>query len=109
MLASSIGHDIIGLGNMEEQRKGAFQIIEAVIGVRSRTTAITRANALLKFLRWRADNSDSDGKDFSETEAWTYLIHLRESSAAPTRATSFVGLCLCVACVRFLGTGSHLL
>ena len=93
MLASSIGHDIIGLGNMEEQRKGAFQIIEAVIGVRSRTTAITRANALLKFLRWRADNSDSDGKDFSETEAWTYLIHLRESSAAPTRATSFLSAC----------------
>ena len=93
MLASSIGHDIIGLGNMEEQRKGAFQIIEAVIGVRSRTTAITRANALLKFLRWRADNSDNDGKDFSETEAWTYLIYLRENSAAPTRATSFLSAC----------------
>jgi hypothetical protein len=93
MLASSIGHDIIGLGNMEEQRKGAFQIIEAVIGVSSRTTAITRANALLKFLRWRADNSDNDGKDFSETEVWTYLIYLRENSAAPTRATSFLSAC----------------
>jgi hypothetical protein len=93
MLASSVGHDIIGLGNMEEQRKGAFQIIEAVIGVRSRTTAITRANALLKFLRWRADNSDNDGKDFSETEAWSYLLDLRKNSAAPTRATSFLSAC----------------
>ena len=93
MLASSDGHDIIGLGNMEDQRKGAFQIIEAVIGVRSRTTAITRANALLKFLRWRADNSDNDGKDFSETEAWSYLLDLRANSAVPTRATSFLSAC----------------
>ena len=57
MLASSVGHDIIGLGNMEEQKQGAFRIIEAVIGIRSRTTAITRANALLKFIRWRAETS----------------------------------------------------
>ena len=104
MLASSIGHDIIGLGNMEEQRKGAFQIIEAVIGVRSRTTAITRANALLKFLRWRADNSDNDGKDFSETEVWTYLIYLRENSAAPTSYKFSFGVCLCIACFWILGT-----
>ena len=92
MLASTVGHDIIGLGNMEDQKKGAFQVIEAVIGVRSRTTAVTRANALLKFLRWRADTSENDGKDFSELEAWSYLLELREG-AAPTRGTSFLSAC----------------
>ena len=93
MLASSVGRDIIGLGNMEDQKKGAFQVIEAVIGVRSRTTAVTRANALLKFLRWRADTSENDGKEFSELEAWSYLLELRESGAAPTRGTSFLSAC----------------
>ena len=93
MLASSVGHDIIGLGNMEDQKKGAFQVIEAVIGVRSRTTAVTRANALLKFLRWRADTSENDGKEFSELEAWSYLLELREKGAAPTRGTSFLSAC----------------
>ena len=94
MLASSVGHDIIGLGNMEDQKKGAFQVIEAVIGVRSRTTAVTiRANALLKFLRWRADTSENDGKKFSELEAWSYLLELREKGAAPTKSTSFLSAC----------------
>ena len=93
MLASSVGHNIIGLGNMENQKKGAFQVIEAVIGIRSRSTAVTRANALIKFFRWRADNSDMDGKDVSEMEAWKYLVFLRESGAAPTRAASFLSAC----------------
>jgi hypothetical protein len=93
MLASSVGRDIIGLGNMDIQKKGAFQVIEAVIGIRSRTTAITRANALLKFIRWRAETSENDGKEFSEMEAWQYLTELREKNAAPTRGSSFLSAC----------------
>ena len=93
MLASSVGRDIIGLGNMDIQKKGAFQVIEAVIGIRSRTTAITRANALLKFIRWRAETSENDGKEFSELEAWQYLTELREKNAAPTRGSSFLSAC----------------
>ena len=93
MLASAVGRDIIGLGNMEDQKSGAFQVIEAVIGIRSRTTAITRANALLKFIRWRAETSENDGKEFTEPEAWQYLTELRERNAAPTRGTSFMSAC----------------
>lgn len=93
MLASTVGRDIIGLGSLEDQKKGAFQVIEAVIGVRSRTTAVTRANALLKFLRWRADTSANDGKEFTELEAWQYVVELREKGSAPTRGTSFLSAC----------------
>ena len=93
MLASAVGRDIIGLGNMDIQKKGAFQVIEAVIGIRSRTTAITRANALLKFIRWRAETSENDGREFSEMEAWQYLTELREKNAAPTRGSSFLSAC----------------
>ena len=93
MLASSTGRDIINLGNMDDQKKGAFETIEAVIGIRSRTTAITRANSLLKFLRWRAECSDNDGKPFEEQEAWQYLRELRETGSAPTKGSSFLSAC----------------
>lgn len=93
LLASSTGRDIISLGSMEEQKKGAFETIEAVIGIRSRTTAITRANALSKFLRWRADSFDKDGRPFEEQEAWQYMRELRETGAAPTKGSSFLSAC----------------
>ena len=59
---------------------------------KSRTTAITRANSLLKFLRWRAECSDNDGKPFPEQEAWQYLREMRESGAAPTKGQVFYRL-----------------
>ena len=93
MLASSTGRDIINLGSMDEQKKGAFETIEAVIGIRSRTTAITRANSFLKFLRWRAECSENDGKPFVEQEAWLYLREMKESGAAPTKGSSFLSAC----------------
>ena len=93
MLASSTGRDIISFGNMDDQKRGAFETIEAVIGIRSRTTAITRANSLLKFLRWRAECSDNDGRPFEEQEAWQYLRELRETGAAPTKGSSFLSAC----------------
>ena len=93
MLASSTGRDIISFGNMDDQKRGAFETIEAVIGIRSRTTAITRANSLLKFLRWRAECSDNDGRPFEEQEAWQYLKELRETGAAPTKGSSFLSAC----------------
>ena len=36
MLASSTDRDIINFANMDDQKKGAFETIEAVIGIRSR-------------------------------------------------------------------------
>ena len=109
MLASSTGRDIISCGNLDEQKRGAFETIEAVIGIRSRTTAITRANSLLKFLRWRAEGSDNDGKPFSEQEAWQYLRELRESGAAPTKGSSFpVSMCIRFACFWIQRLGGYL-
>ena len=93
MLASSTGRAIINCGNIDEQKRAAFETIEAVIGIRSRTTAITRANSFLKFLRWRAELSDNDGKPISEQEAWLYLRELRDNGAAPTKGSSFLSAC----------------
>ena len=48
---------------------------------------------MLKFLRWRAECSDNDGRPFEEQEAWQYLKELRETGAAPTKGSSFLSAC----------------
>jgi integrase len=94
LLGSEVGQTIIGHGgNIQEQKLGAYETIEAIIGVRSRTTAISRANALLKFFRWRADFTEDDGKPVTEQAAWNYVARLRADGAAPTRASSFLAAC----------------
>ncbi|CAL1147099.1 unnamed protein product [Cladocopium goreaui] len=78
LLGSEVGQTIIGHGgNIQEQKLGAYETIEAIIGVRSRTTAISRANALLNFFRWRADFTEDDGKPVTEQSAWSYVAKLR--------------------------------
>ena len=94
LLGSDVGQAIIGHGgNIQEQKQGAYETIEAIIGVRSRSTAISRANALIKFFRWRADFTEDDGKPVSEQSAWLYVAKLRAEGAAPTRASSFLAAC----------------
>ena len=94
LLGSEVGQTIIGHGgNIQEQKLGAYETIEAIIGVRSRTTAISRANALLNFFRWRADFTEDDGKPVTEQAAWSYVAKLRADGAAPTRASSFLAAC----------------
>ena len=89
LLGSAVGREIIGHGNLYEQK----ETIEAIIGVRSRSTAVSRANALLKFFRWRASETEDDGKPVTEKDAWDYLCHLRQSGAAATAASSFLSSC----------------
>ena len=94
LLGSDVGLQIIGHGGtIHEQKLGAYETIEAIIGVRSRTTAISRANALLKFFRWRADFTEDDGRPVSEEAAWKYVSWLRSEGAAATRASSFLAAC----------------
>ena len=94
LFGSEVGQAIIGHGgNIQEQKLGAYETIEAIIGVRSRTTAVSRANALLKFFRWRADFTEDDGKPVTEQAAWDYVSMLRSEGAAPTRASSFLAAC----------------
>jgi hypothetical protein len=90
LLGSAAGREIIGHGNLAEQKAGAYNIIEAIIGIRSRTTAIARANSLLKFFRWGASATESDGAPVSEQDAWMYLSHLRSSGASMRPAPTLV-------------------
>eukprot|EP00435_Cladocopium_sp_Y103_P023573 s5393_g5.t1 len=75
-------------------KSGARKTISAILGVRSKSTAVSRANAILKFLRWREVSLHKrDSQHVSEEDAWAYLGSLQELGAAPTRASSFLSAC----------------
>ena len=88
LLARSTGRRIIDLGGVENQDAGAYDIVSAVVGVRSPATLIKRANTLLSFLRWFAKTGSSVENPFVEPVAWAYLQHLRDTNAPATKADS---------------------
>eukprot|EP00435_Cladocopium_sp_Y103_P042214 s1002_g11.t1 len=85
LLASATGRHIINLGNAEQQDAGAFEIVDAVVGIRSSATLVKRANS---YLRWYAKAGHVDVNPFEEKFIWDYFLHLKESGAPATRADS---------------------
>eukprot|EP00435_Cladocopium_sp_Y103_P070167 s38_g34.t1 len=88
LLASVTGRHIIALGSEDQQSSGAYDVVDAVVGIRSAATLIKRANSLLSFLRWCAKAGISVVNPFDESFVWQYFQSLRESGAPPTRADS---------------------
>ena len=87
-LSSEVGQQILSqfnLDNVEEARS----IISAVIGTRSATTAISRANAILRYLRWSSWTDDSLNPQ-SEGAGWAYVKLLEATGAAATSASSWL-------------------
>ena len=70
LLASKTGRHIIGLGTDAQQRSGAYDIVDAVIGVRSPNMVVKRANSLLSFLRWVAKTGIDEVNPFVEQVIW---------------------------------------
>ena len=88
LLASSTGRHIIDLGSAMNQDAGAYDIVSAVVGVRSPATLIKRANTLLSFLRRCAKTGSSVENPFVDPVAWAYFQHLRDTNAPATKADS---------------------
>ena len=65
-------------------------ILGGIMGTKSPSTVIKRANALLAFYRWHATMFDEHCIPFQEKAVWTYIKHLLSTGAAPTRAMSFI-------------------
>ena len=88
LLASQTGRYIIDLGTEAAQIAGAPDIVSAVVGVRSPSTLLKRANSLLSFLRWVASNGIKEVNPFVESIAWRYMSHLKDVSAPATKGAS---------------------
>ena len=90
ILASSTGRQIVHLGKNMLQSESARQIVRAVIEVRSPTTAINRANCILRFYRWVADVTGPSFHPLSEQLVWDYLNDLQSKQAAPSTGASLL-------------------
>ena len=89
--ASSTGRLLLENAPAEQCKSEARRTIEATLGVKSKATAIARANAFLKFIEWRElDGGKVDSSEVLELDVWQYFCHLQDSSAAPTRAQSLL-------------------
>ena len=72
-------------------KSGARRTIEATIGVRSKSTAVSRANAFLRFINVReSEGNKPDHAEVEEEDVWLYFCFLQDTKAAPTRAQSLV-------------------
>ena len=90
MLASSTGRLILNLGRDNFNSDEARRTVAAVIGIRSPTTAISRANALLRYLRWAMGMFGDIYRAFREESVWNYFDSLATGGAAATTACSLL-------------------
>ena len=90
MLASSTGRLALNLGRDNYNSDEARRIVAAVIGIRSPTTAISRANALLRYLRWAMSMFGDIYMAFREESVWSYFDSLSTGGAAATTACSLL-------------------
>ena len=84
--SSDTGRLLLGDESPEDCKLEARRTIAATLGVKSKTTAISRANAFLRFVNWRETALDKpDHAPICESDVWAYLCFLQDSGAAPTR------------------------
>ena len=84
LTASQVGRQI------EHDVDSAEDIVLAVLGVKSPSTALKRANSVLSYHRWHSTTYDNCPIPFDESCCWMYLKHLKEIEAPASRAISFV-------------------
>ena len=85
--ASEVGRLLLEDDPPGSAKLGARRTIEAVLGVRSRATSISRANAFLRFVNWRElEHGKQDFAEVLEDDVWHYFCWLQDTMSAPTRA-----------------------
>ena len=72
----------------------SLEILRACMGVKSPSTVVGRANAMLAFLRWHTIQcSPEKFLPIQESRAWDYVAFLQRSEAPASRASAFVQSC----------------
>ena len=93
--ALEINWDASGVGRQCLDSSGTLRpdmedTLTSVVGTRSPSTIVKRCNAVLAYQRWLATWVDAPAVPLSEPLVWDYLVHLRNSGAAATKAMSFI-------------------
>ena len=86
--ASAIGLQI------EQDPLNDLRTIRASMGVKSPNTVLSRANAMLAYMRWHTiEHPLVDFLPMREEHAWAYIAFLSQDNAPPSRSQSFVHTC----------------
>ena len=88
--ASITGRQILEECTNEQSQQKAYDIVDAVLGVKSPATLIKRANALLAFLRWHDRAGNADANPFQEHVVWDYFQFLKNTDAPATKADTML-------------------
>ena len=88
--ASITGKQILDECQHDQQQQRAYEIVDAVLGVKFPATLIKRANALLAFTRWFAREGKTESNLFQESVVWEYFQYLKSSGAPATKADTMM-------------------
>ena len=72
--ASSVSEHIF-MDDSDESLNSNMEVVEAIIGVRSATTAISRAHVFRKLLAWVIGNFPESSQTLDEHKVWKYCVH----------------------------------
>lgn len=87
-VTSTVSKSIIKYTDHDTTSSEVYKIVEAVIGVKSTYTALSRANCLLAYVKWVLAVFPAAPHVFQEELVWRYFSMLRDKEAAPTSAAS---------------------
>ena len=90
LVASAIGSKVTVEATADTVLECAHNILSAVFAVKSPGTLLRRLYSIQAFELWCADNLKEHWLPVTELKAWRYVCHLKDSSAAPTKASSFI-------------------
>ena len=93
VIRSNTSASAIGLQIQRDPSHG-LDIIRAAMGVKSPNTVLSRANAMLAYMRWHTLEMTSEPLlPLQEEHVWRYVSHLKDVHSPASRATSFVQSC----------------
>eukprot|EP00435_Cladocopium_sp_Y103_P038505 s526_g10.t1 len=90
LVSSSIGLKVTVEATADTVFECALKILDAVFAVKSPGTLMRRLYSIQAFEHWCNDKFNEHWLPVTEYKAWQYVCWLKDTSAAPTKATSFI-------------------
>ena len=90
LVASAVGLKVSVEARVDNVFECACEILNAVFAVKSPGTLMRRLYSIQAFELWCIDHFHEHWIPVTEYKAWKYVTHLKDSGAAPTKASSFV-------------------
>ena len=88
--ANVVGQKVLREANWLNEDAYAERIIDATFAVKAPGTINKRLYAIQSYENWCREVLGKCWQPVEETDAWRYVLHLQDSKAPPTKATTFL-------------------